>query len=284
MKSSEHLNELAEALSKAQGVMQFALKDSQNPFFKSSYADLTSIVSCIQKPLSENGLSFVQAMRLEGDMKILETVLLHKSGQWISSDYPVNPTKGDPQSLGSATSYARRYGLQALIGVVADDDDDGEASMNRNQDQKKNNVKQEFKKPTQLDSDGMPNVDKFIDTHEKKEEKSLTAYRTAFMNRIEKASNGDNGIKEKQMLGLGFDIKNNNYTLEQYENFIKKFDFMTKLYNECGKRPDRYKSILLKHRIDLKQPYTKSEIEALEKKIMDDIVDTSDQASIPLQN
>lgn len=133
----------------------------------------------------------------------------------------------------------------------------------------------------------LPDTGEFIDQHakkeNKKEEKSLAAYRTAFMNRIEKASNGDKGIKEKQMLGLGFDIKNNNYTLEQYENFIKKFDFMTKLYSECGKRPDKYKEILSKHRIDLKQPYTKSEIEALEKKILDDIIDTSDQASIPLQ-
>lgn len=241
MKSSEQLNELADALSKAQGVMQFALKDSKNPFFKSSYADLTSIVSCIQKPLSDNGLSFVQAMRLEGELKVLETILLHKSGQWISSDYPVTPTKSDPQSLGSATSYARRYGLQALIGVVADDDDDGEASMNRGLDQKKNSLKKEELKslPKEINhafnsqSVHLPDTSSFIDNHveQKKstikvgpspEEDRMIYARKSFIDRVDDFTGGDKSKRDDLYRRIGFNKNDKNLNENDLEYFEKK--------------------------------------------------------------
>lgn len=134
---SEQINELAAALSKAQGQMEGAKKDTQNPFFKSKYADLASVWEAIRKPLSENGLSVVQgtsirsfipaestiAMDFEADALILETTLLHASGQWITSITPVRAKDDSPQAMGSAITYARRYALAAIVGVYQEDDD-----------------------------------------------------------------------------------------------------------------------------------------------------------------
>lgn len=133
----------------------------------------------------------------------------------------------------------------------------------------------------------LPNTENFIDQHIKNEpkkddSKQLSAYRSSLMSRIDKESKGDNAKKEKLLLGLGFNVKSNSYTVQEYENFIFKFDFMKKLFSECDNRPDKYKQVVSKHNIDFKQPYSKQEIDALGKKIMDDIIDTSDQASMGL--
>ena len=137
MLSSNELAELAGALCKAQGGMMGAKKDSENPFFKSKYADLASVWDVCRKPLSENGLSVVQTTSMPSlDRVALETTLLHISGQWIQSTYPVKPVKDDPQGLGAALTYARRYGLMAMIGI-APEDDDGETAAGRGQKEKK---------------------------------------------------------------------------------------------------------------------------------------------------
>ncbi len=131
MNMSPQINELAAALSKAQGEMKGAQKDAANPFFKSKYADLSSVVDAIREPFLNHGLSFTQTTRItEGGHMVLQTYLLHSSGQWMAADYPVKPVKDDPQGLGSALTYARRYSLQAISGVPSIDDD-GEAAMNR---------------------------------------------------------------------------------------------------------------------------------------------------------
>lgn len=127
---SEQINELATALCKAQGAMRAAQKDRENPFFKSSYATLASVIDAIREPFLANGLSFVQPTRLGEDGAVLvETVLLHASGQWISGEVSARPVKSDPQGVGSLISYLRRYGLQAMVGIAStDDDDDGNAA------------------------------------------------------------------------------------------------------------------------------------------------------------
>lgn len=121
---------LAEALAAAQGELKPAAKDSANPFFKSKYADLSSVWEAIRAALAKNGLAVVQKLDVQGDklQTVLVTMLLHKSGEFIASTYPVKPIKDDPQGLGSAITYARRYALSAMVGVVADEDDDGEAA------------------------------------------------------------------------------------------------------------------------------------------------------------
>ena len=124
MNKSESITELAKALPNFQGKMTAVKKDATNPFYKSKYATLDTIWETIRKPLSENGLSIAQTMNFVNDKSILETTLYHTSGEWISGTQLVNPVKDDPQSLGSAISYARRYSLSAILGIVTDEDDD----------------------------------------------------------------------------------------------------------------------------------------------------------------
>lgn len=125
MQRSEQINELAAALAKAQGAMKAAELDRANPFFKSKYATLASIWTAARGPLSANGLSVAQVPDWTPEGLQLTTMLMHASGQYISNTYPINPVKDDPQGIGSALSYARRYTLAAMIGATSDEDDDG---------------------------------------------------------------------------------------------------------------------------------------------------------------
>jgi hypothetical protein len=145
MNQSEHINELATALSKCQGEITPAIKDSKNPFFKSSYADLNSVWSVCREPLSKHGLAVIQTMdKDESGALVLVTTLAHSSGQWIRSRSPIPLLKQDPQSMGSSLTYMRRYSLSAIVGVSTDADDDGEAAMNRNgKEEKKPKEKKE---------------------------------------------------------------------------------------------------------------------------------------------
>ena len=130
MTRSDSIAAIAAALSKAQSAMGAAKKDSTNPHFKSRYADLASIWEACREPLTKNGLAVVQLPGKDEAGYYVETVLTHSSGEFISEKLHIVPTKDDPQGLGSAITYARRYGLAAVAGI-APDDDDGEAAMGR---------------------------------------------------------------------------------------------------------------------------------------------------------
>ena len=123
MTKSESIKELAAALAKAQGAMKGALKDSANPFFKSKYADLASVVEAIRASFSANGLSYIQTVEpSDKDEVRVETTLLHASGEWISCGILSLPvSKIDAQGYGSALTYARRYSLSAAVGVAPED-------------------------------------------------------------------------------------------------------------------------------------------------------------------
>lgn len=128
MNKSEQINELATALSKAQGAIKGALKDTANPFFKSKYADLSSVWEACREQLSANGLAIVQTP-FQVDTGIgIETMLTHSSGQWISNQFTMPVAKADAQGVGSAITYARRYALSAMVGVAPEDDDGNAAS------------------------------------------------------------------------------------------------------------------------------------------------------------
>ena len=132
MKTSEQINEIAAALAKAQLGVKSALKDSFNPGFKSRYADLSAVKDAIGDCLSKNDIAVVQAHDiLESGVVVLKTRLMHKSGQWLESQYHIKPVKEDPQGYASATTYARRISLASMVGVVADEDDDGNAASQR---------------------------------------------------------------------------------------------------------------------------------------------------------
>ena len=130
MNKSESIAALAAALAKAQGTMKGAVKDSANPFFKSKYADLASVVEAIRAAFSANGLSYIQTVQSsELDEVRVETMILHSSGEWISCGVLALPvSKNDAQGYGSALTYARRYSLSAAVGV-APEDDDGNAAV-----------------------------------------------------------------------------------------------------------------------------------------------------------
>ena len=139
---SETIGKLAEALAKAQGAMDNPARSAENPFFKSKYAPLSAITDAIRKPLSQNGLSYVQTVSMQSDIVMLTTRLMHMSGEWIESAMPL-PHVGKPQELGSVMTYFRRYQLSAIVGITADDDDDGnEASGNRAQPAQRQPAKQ----------------------------------------------------------------------------------------------------------------------------------------------
>jgi hypothetical protein len=135
MKSSELINELANALCNAQGQMGGAVKDSSNPFFKSSYADLTSVIKAIKQPFADNGLSYTQFPISNENGVGVSTRLMHISGQYLEMEYTLPTVKKDPQSAGSAITYARRYALQSIAGIPTADDD-AESSMLRGADKK----------------------------------------------------------------------------------------------------------------------------------------------------
>lgn len=130
MQSSE-VGELAAALAKAQSQMRGAVKDSTNPFFKSKYADLSSVWDACRVPLSTNGLAIVQTTdgREDGVIEII-TTLIHSSGEWMRGRLPIRPMKQDPQSTGSAITYGRRFALASMVGVCPSDDD-AEVTMGR---------------------------------------------------------------------------------------------------------------------------------------------------------
>jgi hypothetical protein len=125
---SAELDKLFEALAKAQAAFSPIKKDRTNPFFKSKYADLQAVIEATKKPLSENGLAFIQITYVNGGVKVI-SILGHSSGQWIRGTLSMPVSKMDAQGIGSAITYGRRYSQQAIIGVSAEEDDDGNAAV-----------------------------------------------------------------------------------------------------------------------------------------------------------
>jgi hypothetical protein len=130
MQHSEQIGDLALALSSAQAIIKAPTKGKTASLgtYSYKYADLADVIDCYREPLSKHGLAIAQTMRLEDGHIILATRLLHKSGQWLESDYPVT-AYSKPQEQGSAITYARRYAVTALLGIAAEDDDDGAAAQ-----------------------------------------------------------------------------------------------------------------------------------------------------------
>jgi hypothetical protein len=129
MQKSETIGALAAALAKAQTAIDAAEKNKANPAFRSKYADLASIWDACRDALTANGLSVAQfAEDSEPGTLRLTTMLLHTSGEWIAGTMALPLAKQDPQGYGSACTYARRYGLAAMVGVCPDDDDGNAAS------------------------------------------------------------------------------------------------------------------------------------------------------------
>ncbi len=125
MNKSDEINELAKSLSKVQGEIHNAFKDKSGYGYK--YVDLASILDITRPLLSKHGLSVTQLCGSANDMATVETVLMHESGQWLSSTIEMSVERGKgmslAQSVGSVITYARRYALAAIVGIAQTDDD-----------------------------------------------------------------------------------------------------------------------------------------------------------------
>lgn len=124
--------EFAKALIGATHMIEGAIKDSRNPHFKSTYADLSSVIEAVKEPLKVHGLTFLQRAYEGAESVKVETIILHESGESISLgtvDVPVD--KKNAQGYGSAMTYARRFSLSTALGVPAVDDDGNAASAKK---------------------------------------------------------------------------------------------------------------------------------------------------------
>ena len=129
METSNSILKIAPALLKAQKAIGSAKKESVNPFFKSKYADLGSVMEACKEALNDNGIMVIQPTGVTDGIGYVETVLLHESGEWISSTMKITAkTENNPQEQGSAITYARRYSLQSMMFIPAEDDDGEKAT------------------------------------------------------------------------------------------------------------------------------------------------------------
>lgn len=140
MKSSESIIQLAAALAKAQAafavpnkskVATVKSKDGYTVLYTYTYADLADVIEAVRPGLSANGLSILSMLNHESTRAMLETILMHESGEWVSMLYPVDLT-GRPQDVGGQLTYARRYSISCMLGVASEDDDDANAAQGNN--------------------------------------------------------------------------------------------------------------------------------------------------------
>lgn len=133
--TSSEVNEIAAALAKAQGEMPNAVQNKINPHFRSKYADWASIRDAAEPSLSKHGISYTQISYIvcgsEGIPLFIvwRTMLIHTSGQWIASEYPIPYTPDKPQIAGSNTTYACRITFSRAAGIASEEDDDANAAQ-----------------------------------------------------------------------------------------------------------------------------------------------------------
>ena len=172
MKTSEETKNIFKALSEFKKDFKQPLKDADNPFFKSKYVPLESIVQAIDNEAPAHGLGYFQEATTNEHGEVgVKTTVIHSSGEYIESDILyMKPDKNTPQGIGSAITYAKRYGLSAMFGGASDVDDDGnEASGHSAKKASKSQLKQmedlrkEYVTKAELDYDGKKKLDDWVD-------------------------------------------------------------------------------------------------------------------------
>ena len=138
MNKSEDINEIVKALAKVQKEIKNPKKDANNPFFKSKYSTLDSVIETYKELCSQNDVVVMEnpvSKTLENGNTLIgiEVLLMHSSGQFINFDpYLLSPVKNDPQGIGSSITYARRYTLSSVFNIASEDDDDGNNASGNN--------------------------------------------------------------------------------------------------------------------------------------------------------
>lgn len=159
MKTSDQIDAIAVALSKAQGEIKPAAKDSTNPHFKTKFTSLSSVWESIREPLSKNGLSALQNVSTNETHVSVSTRVLHASGQWIEFGALCIPlSKKDAQGIGSAITYGKRYSLCAALGIVSDEDDDGNAACKETKEEPSRMTTQEALRQVYADGEKLLSI------------------------------------------------------------------------------------------------------------------------------
>ena len=128
MKTSESITKIAPALLAAQKSVDNATKNAKNPHFKNNYANLSAVIEAVKEAFNAAGITILQPLEESRDGQCYVTTrLVHESGEWIEATASAPMPKADPQGVGSATTYLRRYGLAAMA-CITQDDDDGEGA------------------------------------------------------------------------------------------------------------------------------------------------------------
>ena len=163
MKHSPSITAFSAAFAAAQSEMTGAKKGSRNPHFRSSYADLASVMEAVMPALNKHGISLLQfpALNAETHFVTVETRLLHKSGEWISGSMSALPKDHrNVQAVGSTITYLKRYGLQSMTGCPSEDDDGNAASPPPRQQRRQQQRRAPRKQPPALDIPGTPPASK----------------------------------------------------------------------------------------------------------------------------
>ena len=150
METSETKAELFKAFANFKKKLKQPLKDANNPFFKSKYVPLENVVQVVDEAMIDTGLSYTQGIAdLEEGYLRVDTIVLHESGEYmVIKGSKVKPVKNDPQSAGSAITYARRYSLSTALGIASEPDDDGNgASQQAKNNQQPKNIQQPKAQP-----------------------------------------------------------------------------------------------------------------------------------------
>lgn len=211
MKKSETIVELSKAFAKMQKELEQPFKNANNPFFKSKYVPLENVVDSITKASSKHGLSFTQFPSSDENGNVtVGTMVMHESGEWIEYD-PIcmKPVKNDPQAIGSAITYAKRYALSAIFGITSDNDDDG-------------NEATQLGKAT---SKAMPNR-QVQATNNKIPKEVVNAYRDGIQSVIDRTGKTDGSITRWFCENLGV-VKIEDITMEQIslaDGLLKKLE------------------------------------------------------------
>ena len=139
----------AKAFIAAQKASEAIKKANSNPAFKSKYADLAAVVEAVVPALNNAGIGVLQFPAYDGEMVSVTTTLIHETGPSVTATLHMRPSKSDPQGIGSATTYARRYSLLAMTGA-APEDDDGNAASGPRAEQPRPEAKRVETKPATL--------------------------------------------------------------------------------------------------------------------------------------
>tara|TARA_R110002096_G_scaffold66306_1_gene161375 strand:- start:29346 stop:29933 length:588 start_codon:yes stop_codon:yes gene_type:complete len=153
MEKSESIKNIAIAMCEVQSSMESASKASDNPFFNSKYADLSEVLRCIKGIIPSKNLSFMQMPSFESGVVSVETIVMHSTGEWISSTSSSPISKSNPQGVGDAITYLRRYSLAAIFGLAQKDDDGNSNSEQSPQSKPSQQQTPDDNKPWYTDSD-----------------------------------------------------------------------------------------------------------------------------------